>query len=150
MVRWYYGVNKKQFNPNYRGSNDIEETDVFNNTSKFMTMLGESFVWFQFYLELRHHSFLSESLSQFVLEYYQHGLLTYSEMKWYPPPLGADPEDEAQVLTMFMLSTGFIIWLITVAVCVLVFFIEIIVDRTRKMCKQMNEMLKWLHFKINT
>jgi hypothetical protein len=65
-----------------------------------------------------------ENLERFILELHQHGIIKHfenvAEMNEIPKP----PDPDPQVLTMHMLSAGFIVWLATVTISCVVFMVE--------------------------
>lgn len=96
----------------------------------YVKILEETFQWYLHCLLMRQNSFLNEPLSKFVLEYYQHGLLAHAESKWSPKAIGRiEKNDEPKVLTLEMLSAGFILWLLIVMLSLVVFICEIIFKR---------------------
>lgn len=64
-----------------------------------------------------------ESLSKFILESHQHGFTEHFERVGRIAP-DRSVEENAKVLTMFMLSAGFYVWLGSVAVACLTFIVE--------------------------
>lgn len=96
-----------------------------------MTMMEETYNWLLLFLPMRRGSLLYEPLYKFILEYYQHGLFAYSESKWMPTSLGTYNDDGPQVLTLQMLSAGFVVWLACVVISAVVFLLEIIVGEYR-------------------
>lgn len=94
-----------------------------------MALLQDIFGGLLHIIPIRQNSFIYESLSKFILQYYQHGLMAYLESKWFPGNYAEVDEDEAQVLTIGMLSAGFIVWLVCVLISCVVFLIEIIVKK---------------------
>lgn len=125
-MRWFYGVNLKQLNTNFNGY-----PVQLHNSGKFMAMLEESVNWMLLHLPIKCNSFLYEPLQEFILLYHQHGLMAYSESKWYESSSGADKKVGAQVLSIQMLSAGFIVWIVCVLISVSVFLIEILVKKAR-------------------
>lgn len=72
--------------------------------------------------------YLSEILEKFLLEAHQHGIIEGVERKIYRfGNFNYKLESDLQVLTMYMLSAGFYIWLGTVAIACVVFVGEHIV-----------------------
>lgn len=68
---------------------------------------------------------LFESFQKFILELHQHGIIKYLDRKYFSIATTPDEEKPKQ-LTLFMLSAGFYIWLITVVVALIAFIGEII------------------------
>lgn len=134
-VRLFYGVNPKKLNVNYLKFINQEYYDKETNeklqegSMKCTKFLEESTNWFILGLPMRRNSFLYEPLKKFILEYYQHGLFAFSETKWLPISFDNVDEDGPQILTMQMLSAGFIIWIVCVVICVIVFLSEILIER---------------------
>lgn len=71
------------------------------------------------------YSVLYESFSKFILECHQHGITDYFEKRYkrYPRQI----KDEPKILTMYMLSAGFYVWLGSVAIAFLTFVGEHVV-----------------------
>lgn len=100
------------------------------NVAKFMIMLEETTDSKVLLLPIKQNSLLHESMCIFVLEYHQHGLMLYLEMRYYEERMSSDDcNDEPQVLTVEMMSAGFIIWLVCILICIIVFLSEIIIGR---------------------
>lgn len=120
-LRFPYGISTKRFTTNFKGNEK-----QLKNSGKFMTWLEDYFQCSLVSFPVKRNSKIFEPLQKFILEFYQHGHLAFSETKWLPSMSGADEEDEPQVLTMKMLTAGFIIWLVCVMICTTVFILEII------------------------
>lgn len=69
-------------------------------------------------------SFLVETFDKFILEMHQHGILKHLEDRDKPQKVAKPEEAGPQILTMYMLSAGFIVWISTVAFACLVFACE--------------------------
>lgn len=136
-MRNFHSANTRRMDANFNSL-----PDYFHNSGKFMTYLEETTDWMLLCLPIKRNSFLYEPLNKFVLEFYQHGLFAHSESKWNPAYLGPDEEDGPQVLTMRMLSAGFIIWMICIICCLVVFFIEIIAIKCQLTCNCSNKRRK--------
>jgi hypothetical protein len=72
-----------------------------------------------------------DQLNKFILEVHQHGILVYYESLHNAPKVPKE-EDPPQVLTMYMLSAGFIVWLVTVLIACLTFIGELIYFRFKR------------------
>lgn len=127
LLRYPYGISPKQFNTNYKGNHE-----QLQNSGKFMTLLEDYSQWFLVNVPIKSNSVLYEPLQKFILEFYQHGHMAFSESKWLPPWIGSDDEDEAQILTMKMLAAGFVVWLICVMISIIAFVLEIIFGNLKK------------------
>jgi hypothetical protein len=82
---------------------------------------------------VRTESFILDILNEFILQCHQHGFIDYFERKNFKQPLFKE-EDPRKVLTMYMLSAGFYIWLSSILVACVVFVAEHVVryfTRTR-------------------
>lgn len=114
----FHGLNYKYL---YDGFED------YNNVSNIMRHIDESFQSYLCGVTVRRHSFLSETLYMFILEYQQHGHYAFAEKLRLPKVIGkVEEEDKPKVLTMQMLSAGFIVWLISILVSVFAFVCEIV------------------------
>jgi hypothetical protein len=69
------------------------------------------------------NSYLQEILENFTLEILQHGLMTYF-VSLYSFLDVKPPENGPQILTLYMLSAGFYVWLGTIYVACIVFVCE--------------------------
>lgn len=67
-----------------------------------------------------------ESFNKYILECHQHGIISHLNEKYFPKAVQPD-EDGPQILTMYILSAGFYLWLGTVFVACLVFIGEHVV-----------------------
>lgn len=80
-------------------------------------------------------SCIYEMLNEFILQCHQHGFIEYLVSKHFNWPKKSK-RDPRKVLTLYMLSAGFYIWLISISVAFVVFIIEHVVryfSRTRKL-----------------
>lgn len=68
-------------------------------------------------------SCISEVLNEFILECHQHGFFSFFESKYFEKPQ-IDKRDPRTVLTFYMLSAGFYLWLISIALACVVFVAE--------------------------
>jgi hypothetical protein len=78
-------------------------------------------------------SYILEVLNDFILQCHQHGFIDYFERKNFEQPR-VEEKDPRKVLTLYMLSAGFYIWLGSVFVACVVFVAEHVVryfTRTR-------------------
>lgn len=78
------------------------------------------------------HSFISEPLERLIMETQQHGIVDYLIRKNIREPLKARDDSDPKVLSMFMLSAGFIVWLLTVLIASIVFLGEILHSKLSK------------------
>lgn len=67
--------------------------------------------------------YLAESFEKFIIESHQHGIINYLDRQAYPYSMIDNYQYTAEpnVLTIYMLSAGFIIWLVSVCLAILVF-----------------------------
>lgn len=82
---------------------------------------------------LNRSNFLIDSINKFLMECEQHGFYQkfYNDRFHYVPSLS--DENDPQKLTLDILSAGFIVWIVTVAIACIVFIIEhLIAFLTRK------------------
>lgn len=95
---------------------------------------------------------LFESFEKYLLECHQHGIINYIHDKYFPKRIKWD-EEGPQVLTMFMLSAGFYLWLGSVVVAILTFIGEHIVryysksrrEFRKKSKKSICQSVPWSH-----
>jgi len=85
----------------------------FKNTSKFKIM-DDDYLWLTSAWNVYPFSFLYESMNNFILGMHQHGHIIHFERLKAPSKVQID-DPEPEVLTMFMLSAGFIVWLTTIS-----------------------------------
>lgn len=74
------------------------------------------------------YSVVYESIEKFILEAHQHGIIQFIESR-YSSKKQRPRESGTKVLTMYMLSAGFYVWLVSVAIACVVFICEHIVSR---------------------
>lgn len=70
------------------------------------------------------YSVVQKSLSKFILECQQHGFINFLERKYWDFKWLKNTKTDPKVLTMYMLSAGFYIWLVCVAIACIVFALE--------------------------
>lgn len=83
-------------------------------------------------------SLINELLNNFILQFQQHGFFQHLYQKHLHMPI-VNLKDPRKILTMYMLSSGFYLWLMSVAVACIVFVIEHIVryfSRTRHLTSE--------------
>lgn len=122
-----YGISRNRFSTNFKTNSDL-----YKNSGKFMTFLEDYSECFLMNLPIKRSSVLFEPLQKFILVFHQHGHMAYAESKWMPIPTGAVDQDEPQVLTINMLAAGFVVWLICVLICIVVFLLEVIIGGLRR------------------
>lgn len=111
---------------------NLEEQKLRQSTMKF---LDDNFLVFFSSWLIKMNSDLYRSIEKFMLECHQHGLIVFFGSKNALKPLEA-VVDGPKVLTVKMLSAGFVLWLICVLVSCVAFISEHIVRvfemRTKK------------------
>lgn len=81
---------------------------------------------------------LYKVLNDFILRCHQYGFIKHIESNNYPAPI-IQPKDPNVVLTLYILSAGFYLWLISIVVACFVFVGEHVVryfSRTRHLSKR--------------
>lgn len=76
-------------------------------------------------VDFNNHVFVP--LEKFIQEAQQHGIIKHFENLMEHAQMPPDPEKEPNVLTMFMLSAGFLVWLVTVIFACVIFICEHII-----------------------
>lgn len=78
---------------------------------------------------LFYESCLYQSLEDFILKLHQHGLIDYLKKKYFDALILPEKfiEDDRKVLTLYVLSAGFCMWLIMIIISILAFIGEHIV-----------------------
>jgi hypothetical protein len=106
----------------FNGSNYQEIQDNIRH----FKMLDEPFKTLTSTIETFHRGYMSEVFEKFILEAHQHGIVEYFYRKIYNRfgKIKEDLETETKVLTMYMLSAGFYVWLGTVGIACIVFIGE--------------------------
>lgn len=74
---------------------------------------------------LQPNDFLYHILQNFILEIHQHGFMIHFESLYNPHTLPKPEETEPKILTLQILSAGFIVWLFTIIMACFSFFFEI-------------------------
>lgn len=93
-----------------------------------MRMIDENFYWQSSYWILQSNSFLYELLNNFILETHQHGFIKRFESLNAYNKITIPKEKGPEILTIFMLSAGFYVWLATVLSAILTFIGELAVS----------------------
>lgn len=117
-------VDKNYIHDKYNGTN----IDHIENLTRDHKMLSEIFQSLTVKIETLARGYLSELLEKFILEAHQHGILVFLQRKvslLYDFKYQLDSKTE--ILTIYMLSAGFSIWLGTVLIACIVFVGERIV-----------------------
>lgn len=103
-------------------------TEKIYNSS--MSMISDDYDVNFDYVKIYFGSFIYEPMNDFILRCHQYGLSEHFKSTMF-----IDPKifkyDSRKTLTMYMLSAGFYLWLITVAVACVVFFLELVYQKVR-------------------
>lgn len=104
------------------------ENQEFNNAvfSSDMVFLKQDLRTHFEAFHVRSGSYIHDVLNDFILQCHQHGFIEYFISRHFKLPK-IDKRDTRKVLTMYMLSAGFYLWIISVVVACVVFVIEHIV-----------------------
>lgn len=93
-----------------------------------MSLLRDDYYVKQESIFVKPDSFMYEPIAEFILKFHQYGLsqkierqLTYQNLK--------SQSNEKVVLTLDILSAGFILWIISVFIAAIVFVVECVIDR---------------------
>lgn len=111
---------------------DRRAPEFLREKSKYMSILDDDFGWIIYSWYTWRFSPLYELLQKFILEIYQHGIYDYLERNELFNQLQMEipeKEDPRRVLTVKMLSAGFVIWVCFVAASLIVFLFELIVKK---------------------
>lgn len=96
------------------------------------------------HIYVKPESYIFQALNDFVLHWHEHGFSKLFQSLHLPgSPEVIEDKDPKTVLTMHMLSAGFYLWLISIAIASLVFLSEHVVRYfliTRHLHKEMNVM----------
>jgi hypothetical protein len=101
-----------------------ENDHINKNYYKRMKTFKENHKMIGMNWKVNQFSQIYDQIEKFVLEAHQHGLVQYHISKYTPLPAPNPPPPGPQVLTIYMLSAGFIVWLVTVLAACLMFVFE--------------------------
>lgn len=117
-------VDKNYLENLYNGSNYDEVEKDINN----FKMFDETYQTLPISLFTHYRGYLSTILNKFILEAHQHGILIYLQRRVYRfGAVNDEVESDTKILTMFMLSAGFYVWLASVVLACIVFIAELII-----------------------
>lgn len=91
----------------------INQATIFKDDYYFLTSC-----WFMDF-----QNFLYDDIEMLILQFHQHGIIKRYESFAKLPPIPPQ-EDQPQILTLYMLSAGFIVWCVTVLLACLTFIGE--------------------------
>lgn len=114
-------------NQNFLGAlfNGTNFNEIEENLQSFKMLHEEPFQRSTMNFFTSSRGYLAEILEKFILEAQQHGILDYFHRRVYRfEKVKENIESETQVLSMYMLSAGFYVWLVTVALACFVFIGE--------------------------
>lgn len=100
-----------------------------------MTLINENIVMHSEVIMLKKGTYIKDVLNTFILQCQQHGFFEHLYLKHIHFQV-VDEKDPNKVLTMYMLSAGFYLWLMSIAIACIVFVIEHVVryfSRTRNL-----------------
>lgn len=86
-------------------------------------VIPEDFRWSFLSWHVLQNSFIYEPLEKFILNCHQHGIMAHLVDKLIPS-LSEERKEGPKVLTTFMLSAGFYVWLTSVLIAIIVFILE--------------------------
>lgn len=110
----------------YADKTSNEEIDEIIRSFKMLDEEPYKDTTITFYTPSR--GYMGEILEKFVLEAHQFGIFVHLKQTVYMfNKIKEQVDSELQILTMYMLSAGFYVWLVTVAVACLVFIGEHVV-----------------------
>lgn len=89
-----------------------------------MTVVKDDYYFKSEYIMVNPESYISSILDDFILRFHQSGIFVYLNNKYKPDSLIFKTKDPRKMLTIYMLSAGFYLWLISVLAACLVFVIE--------------------------
>jgi hypothetical protein len=106
-------------------------TRRFYKSNKKVPLVSQRMIFFQDNHKMRlvpwvtyTNSFLFESLANFVLEMHQFGFIDHFVSLNMPSEIPKPEDPGPQILTMYMLSAGFIVWVVTFVVASISFIFE--------------------------
>lgn len=115
-------VDRKYLYYKFNGRNFDE---IQRNLRSFKILNDEIFLTTFTSFLMFYRGYVNEVFEKFILEAHQHGIIDYCYRKIYRYEIDENQlESEAQVLTMYMLSVGFYIWLGSVIIACIVFILE--------------------------
>lgn len=133
-------VDKKYLENLFNGSN-YDEVDKNIRTFK---MFEEIYQTSTTSLFTHYRGYFNEILNKFILEAHQHGILVYLKRRAYRfGDINDQVESEPKVLSMFMLSAGFYVWLATVALACIVFIGELIIFYSKGQTTKIRRQGSW-------
>jgi hypothetical protein len=107
---------------------DFYKAQKENIISSKMKIFKDDYMWVGSSWLVTPNSFLCEALERYILELHQHGIIQHFHDLVSSPKV-PESESDPQVLSMYILSAGFIVWIVTVAMACIVFIIELFVSR---------------------
>lgn len=116
-------VDKNYIKERFNGTNYKE----VRNLTIYYKILDETFQTLTVKMLTLSRGYLNEKLEKFILEAHQHGILIYFQRRTVKYEYFQSKfESEPKILTMYMLSAGFYIWLGTVGIACIAFVGEFI------------------------
>jgi hypothetical protein len=99
------------------------EQSLINYNSHFR-VLDDDFKWYYASWFVTYYNVLYEPMEKFIGQCREHGILDYMRRRHFPAPVKLDNDRGPKVLTMQVLSAGFIVWICCVAVSIVIFVLE--------------------------
>lgn len=106
----------------------ILESDMYVLKDSFEIHFDRILVWPE--------SYMYKPLEKFILESYQHGFMDYFEKTITDSLPKLEVNEEPTVLSMYLLSAGFYLWLFAAAIAGIVFILEQVVNYLSKRSKR--------------
>lgn len=98
---------------------------------KYMKSIRDEYTWGGNYISFKKFGYLYEAFEKFLLEIHQNGVFWALHDRVKNDTAIPEFDDPRVVLTLDMLSAGFIIWILCIIICCIVFISELIVDRIK-------------------
>lgn len=114
--------------------------DIKKFSESGMTLINENIVMQSEFVLLKPGSYIKDVFNTFILQCQQHGFFEHLYLKHIHYQV-IDEKDPNKVLTMYMLSAGFYLWLMSIAIACIVFVMEHVVryfSRTRHLIVETN------------
>lgn len=99
------------------------EKSLINYNNHFR-ILDDDFKWYYASWFVTYYNVLYEPLEMFIGRCREHGILEYMRKRHFPASLKFDNDHGPKVLTMQILSAGFVVWISCVAISIIVFILE--------------------------
>lgn len=114
---------------------NIKDGTYLSESYKYMKSIRDEYTWGGHYISFKKFGCLYEPFEKFLLDIHQNGIFWMIHDRVMNDTAIPEHDDPRVVLTLEMLSAGFLVWLFCMSICCIVFACEIIIEKIEPLKK---------------